>query len=979
MTLEQVPRIETENSSAPAQALSGVAALIEAVAQAIQPVTVLVIGAQADPVASAFSARTIKAAAISTADFLTGWRRDPSLRDLIADLQLEPGQRLDLSLCLDDVSRLSPVDAQSVLTAMGQISQGVLIRDLLRQPSSSTASSHLQLETLAEAGFFPERSFPEPPENSQPASGLFLYFKPQHPAEAILGYARHVDNISQENRVYEQTVKQQQADLARLQADLLAARAQLTRFEGSLAYGAIQSLQQLRARVLPPGSARDQIFEASFRAVQRRDWSALGGLTHAVGRELYKQGRTQLWRQWLRLNPPRQGRVVQVKPVGERPPLSLDPPPVDLIICVHNALEDVQRCLAAVTRHTTSPHRLIIVDDGSGAPTRDFLANLTHSQPQITLLRNETASGYTKAANQGLRQSTAELVVLLNSDTVVTPHWLERLVTCAQAKPQVGLVGPLSNAASWQSIPDVDRDGDWVDNALPAHLSIDQVSHLVDQASARLYPELPFLNGFCLLIKRQVIDQIGYFDEENFGAGYGEENDYLLRARQAGWAAALADDAYVYHAQSRSYDHRRRRQLSERAAIVLAQKHGGSLIQAGLDRLRSDRVLEGIRARNRVMVDRQKTSAAGRVGFQGKRVLWVLPIVRPGGGGHVVIYEAAAMRQMGVDAQLFNLTDYQASFERNHPALPLPMSFGTPAELKHLAGHFDAIVATANFVVEWLVPLAASPSPPILGYYVQEYEPLMYTPGTRDYYRAQASYALIPKLVRFTKTGWTQQMVKQQTGLSATPVGVSLDLDLFRPRPRPETGWPEPPLKLVAMIRPQPPYRRARFTMEILRQIARQYGPKVEIVLFGLDLADPDFADLPRDFPWQLAGILSRQQVAALLNQADIFVDFSAHQAMGLTALEAMACGAAVIAPQQGGAAAFARHEENSLLVDTASPVACLEAVHRLVEDHALRHRLQQRAVVDVCNFYPERAALNILQTLFGPLPATRPGHDGAI
>lgn len=155
--------------------------------------------------------------------------------------------------------------------------------------------------------------------------------------------------------------------------------------------------------------------------------------------------------------------------------------------------------------------------------------------------------------------------------------------------------------------------------------------------------------------------------------------------------------------------------------------------------------------------------------------------------------------------------------------------------------------------------------------------------------------------------------------------------------------------------------------MEILRHIARQYGSKVAIIIFGISLENPEFSDLPHDFAWNLAGILTQTQVAHLLNEADIFVDFSSHQAMGLTALEAMACGSAVVVPARGGAASFARCEENSLVVDTASAEACRAAVSRLIEDDDLRLKLQRQALRDVCEFYLERAAFNILSTLFEP------------
>ena len=102
------------------------------------------------------------------------------------------------------------------------------------------------------------------------------------------------------------------------------------------------------------------------------------------------------------------------------------------------------------------------------------------------------------------------------------------MIACAESRPRIGLVGPLSNTASWQSIPDIESHGDWATNPLPAGMTVGEMGQLVAGASARLYPQMPLLNGFCLLLRRELIQQIGYFDEENFGAGYGEEDDYTL-------------------------------------------------------------------------------------------------------------------------------------------------------------------------------------------------------------------------------------------------------------------------------------------------------------------------------------------------------------------------------------------------------------------------------------------------------------------
>ncbi len=349
--------------------------------------------------------------------------------------------------------------------------------------------------------------------------------------------------------------------------------------QGTPGYALMMRAQGLRARLSPPGSRRDGLLEMGVGWA--RIWQDKGntGLAHHLQGEL--SWRTRALQ--TRVLPRRHGLSwVEIPPLPEPPPIPAHTASVDIIVCVHNALLDVKRCVETLLQETTSPYRLILVDDGSDAPTRDYLQSVAQKHAQVDLLRSEAATGYTFAANRGLRHSHADFVVLLNSDTLLTPGWLDRMIACAQTDTQIGIVGPLSNTASWQSIPEISTGTDWAENPLPPGVSLADWAKSLAEFSGRIYPPMPFLNGFCLLIRRQLIDAIGYFDEERFGAGYGEENDYVLRARKAGWQLALADDTYVYHARSRSYSHERRKQLSDRAGEALAAKHGAAIIDAGV-------------------------------------------------------------------------------------------------------------------------------------------------------------------------------------------------------------------------------------------------------------------------------------------------------------------------------------------------------------------------------------------------------------
>jgi glycosyltransferase involved in cell wall biosynthesis len=250
-------------------------------------------------------------------------------------------------------------------------------------------------------------------------------------------------------------------------------------------------------------------------------------------------------------------------------------------------------------------------------------------------------------------------------------------------------------------------------------------------------------------------------------------------------------------------------------------------------------------------------------------------------------------------------------------------------------------------------------------YYIQDYEPDFFPPTSAEHRQALASYTLLPDLIRLTKTEWTRRVVQYHTGVNCAVVGSSVDIDLFRPRRHTGPDWPARPLRIAAMIRPSTPRRQPELTMQALREISHKHGGSVEIILFGSSPHDPGFMKLEHSFPWRHAGLLTPPQLAALLNEVDIFIDFSSFQAMGLTALEAMACGAAAIVPKTGGASSFARQEENALIIDTSSVESCFDPLDRLVRDESLRFNLQQAAIYDACQYFPEKAAFNILDALF--------------
>lgn len=245
--------------------------------------------------------------------------------------------------------------------------------------------------------------------------------------------------------------------------------------------------------------------------------------------------------------------------------------PIDIVVPVYNAAADLMRCVDSVLAHSTGDWRLLLIDDASPAiAIRTYFSGLRARRlPQLKLLVNERNRGFTLSANRGMRESRAAAdVVLLNSDSVVTRGWLDKLARCAASDPRIGTITPFSNNAEICSLPRFCSNNVWPPNRDPAALV-----GALELSAVPTYPDLPTGVGFCFYIRRALIATIGGFDPA-FGLGYGEENDFCLRAAAAGFRNVLCEDAFVLHLGGSSFGDKRT-DLAERNTALLLQRHPG--------------------------------------------------------------------------------------------------------------------------------------------------------------------------------------------------------------------------------------------------------------------------------------------------------------------------------------------------------------------------------------------------------------------
>ena len=229
-------------------------------------------------------------------------------------------------------------------------------------------------------------------------------------------------------------------------------------------------------------------------------------------------------------------------PSAVLPPSCPDGVRVDVVIAVYRGLRETQQCLNSVLEdRDRPPGDVIVVEDCSPEPKLVAWLRTLARSGRITLLHNARNLGFAGSVNRGMAAAGAHDVALLNADTEVPQGWLRRLAAQAYAVPRVASVSPFSNNATICGYPSV--AGVSAAFGLDVHAS-DAACRAVNVGRGI---EVPTTVGFCMYIRRAALNDVGLFDAETFGQGYGEENDFCLRASARGWRHMLACDTYVFH------------------------------------------------------------------------------------------------------------------------------------------------------------------------------------------------------------------------------------------------------------------------------------------------------------------------------------------------------------------------------------------------------------------------------------------------
>ena len=251
--------------------------------------------------------------------------------------------------------------------------------------------------------------------------------------------------------------------------------------------------------------------------------------------------------------------------------------PVIVVIPVHRGLDVTLACLDSVLAARSGPEKVLVIADAP--PDHVLVTRLQQlaAAGAFQLDMRPVTKGFPATANVGLRRAATQGcdAVLLNSDTLVAPGWMAALRHAVYGhNTDIGTATPLSNAATIFSYPDARAA-----NPIPNPQDTARFASLAREVNGSAIVDVPTGHGFCLYVRLECLLDTGLLREDAFAQGYGEENDFCMRARHLGWRHVAATGTFVGHAEGQSFGAARTRPHTTAHSI-------GRVIASGAEYLR---------------------------------------------------------------------------------------------------------------------------------------------------------------------------------------------------------------------------------------------------------------------------------------------------------------------------------------------------------------------------------------------------------
>lgn len=636
---------------------------------------------------------------------------------------------------------------------------------------------------------------------------------------------------------------------------------------------------------------------------------------------------------------------------------------VDIVIPVYGGLEVLSPCVMSVLERTEWPYHLILVDDQSpDNATRDFLASFQEAHPEHTVLWNKKNRGFAATVNRGIEAGESPYICLLNSDVMVTKGWLRKMVMALEADERNKIVNPCTNNTALINIP-LQQGYDYQD-----------MNRAFEKLSHNLYPEI-MPTGFCFMFSRDLVDEIGTFDEGY--VSYGEETDFWMRTitrvvdgEVKNWRAVLADDTYIFHERGSSFN-----ALGEEEHMGM-RKSGSTRFHKiwpgykpwskTFDQARSLRQLRTPISPPLIAKENPKY-----------KIAFVVYSTENCGGMRVIADIVNRLNDNNVEAKVVHV-------KREKKANTVPVSSlrsgpvlfeGVPDFVQNFKDRVfsDGIVVAATGELMGMVAAVCASSPGLTSLHLSQSDDVALAP-TKE---MSASIKNANKLADYTITNskWVSALMAKYVDV-AGDFSPGYDDNIFFPRRR-EDGDERKTL-LISLGNTTYPFKgndRGVALCQHLQALCKENKKQIRILANGVEAIQGSQYIVG-------LGVLNQPRFAKILgSEVDVYCDPSINQSYGLPSLEAMASGVVPVCWNNKGINEYATHDLDAIILKNKTPVEVVaERIYNLLFNEPKRlEGLRVEALKTAKQFKRNKGAFDFINLLEDKLDLASSRHSISI
>ena len=583
----------------------------------------------------------------------------------------------------------------------------------------------------------------------------------------------------------------------------------------------------------------------------------------------------------------------------------------DVIIPVYKSPEWVKMCVYSLFINTKKDllNNVYLINDCDDKLTNNCLENLSKKYSKIKLLKNKENLGFIKTVNRGLKESTADYVLLLNTDCIIAKNTISKLINHMEKNKKIGLICPISSNA--------------------ANLTLDLFEGFSYQDMDRLL-EKNFLGknfdactvvGNCLMITRECINKTGFLDEA-YGTGYGEETDYQFKAMEQGFEAKVAIDTYVFHKSEVSFGTSKEKQEKLKKNRDLFFSRWGNKYYKLLAEYNKNDPIKYI---NNNLVNKEK-----ELNFD--FLTYLIGFSQNAGGVHVAVDMINYLSINGFSCNILY------GFSNGYDEIML----FKPIEIKNIDKfNFKCIVSTLYYSTYYCKQIAKKRNVPLV-YFAQGYEP--YFENGADYGVAELSYKLSDKILTISK--YLKNRYKDMFNVDSEVINNGINYDLLFHENKNNR------VKVITISLRDNVLKGDFILIDLIKKITKLYNNLEINILYSNDNIVFPFNNNKTIKINKFKGPFSRKQIAEIFQSSDVFIDASLTEGFGLMALEAMASGNVVIVSNSGGNNEYIKDKYNGLLIDNVNNIDYyISALDIIINDNNLYMNLKNNSMKTVLNY----------------------------